>query len=434
LPSAKLPASTKECLFIDGLDEYKGNPLDLIEIIRDLASVPDGDIKLCVSSRPWTAFRNAFEARIPNLRVEDLSRPDIHHYVDKHIRRGLLQAQHDSHSSPISTEALDLIEEIAERAEGVFLWVMLVVLFILRGIAERDPIWMLLERVRSFPADLDEFFRDILRRVDSVYAAHTHQALKLACLYADADDSVSLSASFWDYWFIRQSPYGLSDPSFVNSYELRVIEGWEWEQMVEDTKATLSSACKDLLWIPEGGDEVYFLHRTLYDFLTVGETGGMVDNSVPTHFLDGQILRQLNWLKVDFMKKSDNVPGQLHLQSAAETLRPVSDHSPTENYMQVLEQVVSLHNPSARKGEYAPLQKLCQGQSKAFGLAYVVLREPEAMRQLLKLCSSATWSLTESGPLNLQYCPISGRRGCKHRHCFGKVSGLPRKQLPHSSP
>lgn len=41
----------KSCFFIDGLDEYDGDQLDLISILQDLTLSPD--IKLRVSSRPW---------------------------------------------------------------------------------------------------------------------------------------------------------------------------------------------------------------------------------------------------------------------------------------------------------------------------------------------------------------------------------------------
>ena len=50
--------SRKTCLFIDGLDEYVGDHVELIEIIRDLSDTKN--IKLCVSSRPWPCFEDAF--------------------------------------------------------------------------------------------------------------------------------------------------------------------------------------------------------------------------------------------------------------------------------------------------------------------------------------------------------------------------------------
>jgi hypothetical protein len=40
----------KLCLFIDGLDEYEGDPTDIADIFTDLAE--SDNIKVCLSSRP----------------------------------------------------------------------------------------------------------------------------------------------------------------------------------------------------------------------------------------------------------------------------------------------------------------------------------------------------------------------------------------------
>lgn len=81
----------KFCIFIDGLDEYRGNHLELVTLLTDLAR--NANIKVCLSSRPWNAFSNAFQNRVANLRLEDLSKPDIRYYVSGCIHHGLFQRQ-----------------------------------------------------------------------------------------------------------------------------------------------------------------------------------------------------------------------------------------------------------------------------------------------------------------------------------------------------
>jgi NACHT domain len=49
---------TKFCFFIDGLDEFGDDHLELCEVIRDLSRSPH--IKLCVSSRPLNVFTKNF--------------------------------------------------------------------------------------------------------------------------------------------------------------------------------------------------------------------------------------------------------------------------------------------------------------------------------------------------------------------------------------
>jgi hypothetical protein len=74
--NARLTARRRFCLFIDGLDEYHGEHLGLVALLKSLAS--NLDVKLCVLSRPWNVFRNTFGTETPQLRLEDLSRDDIH--------------------------------------------------------------------------------------------------------------------------------------------------------------------------------------------------------------------------------------------------------------------------------------------------------------------------------------------------------------------
>lgn len=74
----------KFCFFIDGLDEYKGDNRDLIETMHHLSSKPN--IKICLSSRPWTEFIDAF-GQDPDwvIKLEDLTAEDMRRYVNDHL-------------------------------------------------------------------------------------------------------------------------------------------------------------------------------------------------------------------------------------------------------------------------------------------------------------------------------------------------------------
>lgn len=74
-----LTNDTKICLFVDGLDEFDGSHDELISLIRSLIG-DSGNVKVCVASRPWIVFRDAF-GQAPNLRLEDLSFFDIKNFV-----------------------------------------------------------------------------------------------------------------------------------------------------------------------------------------------------------------------------------------------------------------------------------------------------------------------------------------------------------------
>ena len=133
------------CFFLDGLDEYDGDHLHLVELLGSLASHPC--VKICASSRPWNVFDQAFGQGANLLRLEDLTRADIRTYVSGELK-----------VLPHSPEMQLLVSDIVDKAEGVFLWVYLVVKSLRKGFIEGDSISILRERLEEFPTELGNFF------------------------------------------------------------------------------------------------------------------------------------------------------------------------------------------------------------------------------------------------------------------------------------
>jgi hypothetical protein len=111
----------KLCLFIDGLDEFDGDPENIIEVFRRLST--SAHIKLCLSSRPWLIFEEAFNHG-PNLRLENLTWGDIQDYVRDKLDTNPKMQQLVT-TDPL--QALTFSRTIVSKANGVFLWVKLVV-------------------------------------------------------------------------------------------------------------------------------------------------------------------------------------------------------------------------------------------------------------------------------------------------------------------
>lgn len=156
LLKAQTSISKKYCFFIDGLDEYEGDHFDLIDILKDLALSPI--IKLCLSSRPWNYFEDAFGKDVDyKLYLQDLTREDIYLYAQSRLEVHIVPGQNDMHYQ-------HLISEIANRAQGVFLWVFLVVQSLREGLANGDNISILEIRLRSLPTDLELFFKHTIGR------------------------------------------------------------------------------------------------------------------------------------------------------------------------------------------------------------------------------------------------------------------------------
>ncbi len=149
------------CFFIDGLDEYEGDPADVAEYIEETSRMSPF-AKFCVSSRPWPTFLSIFEG-IPGLRLQDLTKDDIHRFVhDKfgadRSMQGLVRHEPEN--------AQWLVREITTRASGVFLWVFLVVKSLLNGLRNGDDMRCLHRRLFALPMDLENLYSHMLSQIE----------------------------------------------------------------------------------------------------------------------------------------------------------------------------------------------------------------------------------------------------------------------------
>jgi hypothetical protein len=115
-------------LFVDGLDEYEGDYWSLSKLFKDLSNSPN--VKICVSSRPLTVFDKAFEG-FPSLRLEHLTYEDIQFYVTDMLDKNELMEVLREREGRAEVDAL--VSGIVNKANGVWLWVGLVVMSLLSG-------------------------------------------------------------------------------------------------------------------------------------------------------------------------------------------------------------------------------------------------------------------------------------------------------------
>lgn len=116
----KTSLSTKFCFFIDGLDEYNGDVQDVIDIVQSLGT--SDHIKICASSRPWIEFKNSFAGPQKTLILQGFTRDEMVAFLRDKIAGN---ANFKSLKS-IDPTCEEIIDEIAARAKGVWLWVFLV--------------------------------------------------------------------------------------------------------------------------------------------------------------------------------------------------------------------------------------------------------------------------------------------------------------------
>ncbi|KAL7918553.1 hypothetical protein ACQKWADRAFT_303800 [Trichoderma austrokoningii] len=144
------------CLFIDGLDEFEGDHLAMIDFFKNLCLGKKGQsIKICLSSRPWAVFQNAFEYAVPNLRLQDLTYEDMYRYTKDRLRekthiRRLLKND--------ATAGEDLIQQAVRKSDGVFLWVRLALDEMIRTFQQETGLAGLSKTLDMLPIELNELF------------------------------------------------------------------------------------------------------------------------------------------------------------------------------------------------------------------------------------------------------------------------------------
>ena len=262
------------CCFIDGLDEYYGDHRELINLIQIFTG--SEDIKFCLSSRPWNVFELAFgNGTCPQLRLEDLTKEDIRRYVrDKLEDDDAFRKFREGEA-----EACDrLVNEVVQRAHGVFLWVFLVVRSLTSGLANADRVVDLQRRLDSLPDDLEEYFKHMLDTIDRTYLQQTAQTFQVAL-------EASVPLNLMTYCMLDELE---TSPDYALNLECQVMSEMNIRARHHDMKLRINARCKDLLEVtrvdnnntpgyhpdveltrlPESflDHQVDFLHRTVRDF------------------------------------------------------------------------------------------------------------------------------------------------------------------------
>ncbi|RSM10963.1 hypothetical protein CEP52_003201 [Fusarium oligoseptatum] len=203
--NTNLPAHI--CFFIDGLDEYAGDHLEICQMLKELSE--SRFIKVCVSSRPWNVFEDAFgNSRESKLYIHELTHEDILNYtqarLSEHPRWSFVS------SGPDATASQSLIKEVVDKSMGVFLWVFLVTKYLREGLSNDDSFSDLRKRVSSYPDDLDKFFKQILESVDPFYNQKMASTLMIA---RDAGEPLATEMFMFHDYEYDDEDYALRSPT-----------------------------------------------------------------------------------------------------------------------------------------------------------------------------------------------------------------------------
>ena len=271
------------CFFIDGLDEYDGDHKSLIRLLRSFSRPKN--IKICASSRPWNVFKRAFETGSHTmLRLEDLTRNDIALYIRETLAQNELFNQLRKREN---AHCVDLVNEVVSKAQGVFLWVFLVVRSLLTGLTNADRITDLRRRLGLLPADLESLFAHMLATIDTFYGQQTAQTFKIALHESKPQIIIT-------YVMLDELD---EDPQFALHLDIREWQSNEIRSKTESMELRINARGMGLLEVVRskdsdglGGDEVDFLHRTVRDFFRLEAPEDWIARRLPPSFNPDQLL------------------------------------------------------------------------------------------------------------------------------------------------
>lgn len=283
---------------IDGLDEFDGNHRELADLIISASKL--SNVKICVASRPWLDFEDAFEGH-PNLMLEQLSYADIKLYVCDKFAENKRYVQLKSREG---TYAAELVESVVQKASGVFLWVYLVVDSLLQGLDNADRVSDLQRRLELIPSDLEALFDKMLNSLEPFYFSHACQLIQI--VRASQKPLSLLALSFADE----------DDPLAAVDAKIEPLSKEQRLERVEQMRRRLKSRCKGLMEasINQSQQNLYveYIHRTAKDFLEAPDiwakilrgTGNSGNSFDPNRSLCNSFLLQLKTLSPTDMSEA----------------------------------------------------------------------------------------------------------------------------------
>ncbi|KAL8840487.1 MAG: hypothetical protein Q9176_003813 [Flavoplaca citrina] len=266
------PSTVTLCVFIDGLDEYVGDQDTLLHIISLLSSV--GGCKVCVSSRPDQKFRSEFQG-YPQCRVQDLNQKDIEKMVTDKLKPCLEK------NKPNETEAIEyLLHILIDKAEGVFLWLGMMIKDLSRASRHGNTISELHQRLETTPNTMNGLYRRILRSLDKMYLDYALKTFQIMVAAQYLRRRFHLPLTLLDFACMDETSW-----LRVEQFDRPYFGSSTFQSKCRELHTRLYSRCGNLIDIKDDDNKtnktnktnkailvrhaqtVNFIHRTAVEFL-----------------------------------------------------------------------------------------------------------------------------------------------------------------------
>lgn len=250
---------------VDGLDECEDDFRDLLD---DISKMNFGSrAKICLSSRPEEAMRRKFKD-LPSVSLQDLNYEDIFGYARTEFERA-------------GDRTKRLARDVANAAEGVFLWAVLVCDSLCSGLMAEDDTETLLRRLHDSPKELDDLFATMFASIDKfhfqslAFYFHAAQQDYFSIALAVASQSTQQITSLKQFGAlceretvrIRAQSKGLLEVTFLES-ESTDTRGWSLRTLPDGRPRERHLGSEDFRVLSRFQEsEIGFVHRSAYDYI-----------------------------------------------------------------------------------------------------------------------------------------------------------------------
>jgi len=262
--ACRTAAETPLCFFIDALDECVSTDVDhVVRVIRVLSLSSESTIKFCVSSRPEQRLLNRLGGlALHKLELHNLTKRDITRYVTDQF-----ESCWQTSVSPTEEQKRDLINQLVQSSEGVFLWAFLVTKKLCDGIEYGDSIDHLQEQLRELPHDMMKLYESMLGKSD---AAKGHRKAEAAMYFKFIIDHNTRQTLFHHLSGGPLIDCTLTGPHFlIPFYEKHQgkIKSKDPQVILKMIRDRVNFLCAGMATFREGYfQSLEFFHRTAKDF------------------------------------------------------------------------------------------------------------------------------------------------------------------------
>jgi len=303
--NALLTESTRTwrlAVFIDGLDEFEVHPKEVVRLVESItskcsaanhppAAAPSVRIKMCVASRPWIEFDDAYR-EIPQLAMDLLTADDMQTFVAEGIRdcRAFDELRR---IYPLETDRL--LNNMTCKANGVFVWLRVITQALVESATEGAGIFELQGILESLPTDMCLLYDAIWARMP--LQTRTRGAVLLQMVRAASEYWSPSWALIWLAEEYAWRPVGIGIDDKTHLKHLADLSSDSLQAAKTSLRRKLTSRTRGLLelvdtethheshgrFLAEQGI-VAFHHRTANEWVTQPAAWQAVSSSCPADF------------------------------------------------------------------------------------------------------------------------------------------------------